>query len=131
VDLDEGGISQVFAALGPGRRPPANETSEGRDQRLRRGYEAYLADPRNRSTPDAAVTFLRKLWGNELVSRASTHELLDLMYAQTVPHRLRDGLPEGVRLADKCGAGSASGSGDASPMEVFGIAAPWDQRDET
>jgi hypothetical protein len=62
-----------------------------------------MADPRNRSTPDAAVMFLRKLWRNELLSTASTQYLLELMYAQTTPARLRAGLPSHVRLADKCG----------------------------
>ena len=29
------------------------------------------------------------------------------MYAQTVPHRLREGLPPDVRLADKTGSGNS------------------------
>ncbi len=103
VDLDEGGISLVFANAGPSGRPPVNETPEQENQRLQRGLEAYLADPRNRSTPDAAVTFLRKLWNKELVSPTSTQYLIDLLYAQTVPRRLRTGVPSDVRLADKCG----------------------------
>ncbi len=70
---------------------------------MRRGYAAYLADPRNRTTPDATVTFLRRLWNYQLVSRTSTQYLLDLMHGQTVPRRLRNGLPADVRVADKCG----------------------------
>jgi beta-lactamase class A len=103
VDMDEAGIGRIFAQLGPQREPPAGETPQEEDQRLQRGYGAFLADPRNRSTPDAAVDFLRKLQRGELLSPASTHELLALMEAQTVPSRLRSGLPAGVRLADKCG----------------------------
>ncbi len=103
VDMDEAGIGRVFEDLGPGNQAPASETPAEENQRLQRGYKAFLADPRNRSTPDAAAIFLRKLWRNELVSPASTHYLIDLMYGQTVPSRLRAGLPADVRLADKCG----------------------------
>ena len=85
VDEDEAEISRVFA---------------GHD-----GYAAFQADPRNRSTPDAAVGFLQKLWRGELLSPASTQHLLGLMYAQTVPRRLRAGTPSEVRLADKTGSG--------------------------
>lgn len=103
VDMDETGIGRVFDNLGPDGQPPADETSVEEDQRLRRGYEAFLADPRNRSTPDAAAMFLRKLWQGELVSPASTRYLIKLMYGQTAPRRLRAGLPSDVRFADKCG----------------------------
>lgn len=103
VDLGERGFGPVFEHLQPGQPAPAHETDAQQLARLRRGYRAYLADPRNRSTPDAAADFLRKLWNKELLSPASTQYLLDLMYAQTTPSRLRLGLPPGVRLADKCG----------------------------
>ncbi|HEV7779350.1 MAG TPA: class A beta-lactamase [Luteibacter sp.] len=103
VDLDEGGVSLVFAHAGPSGLLPPAETKEQQDQRMQRGLEAFLADPRNRSTPDAAIAFLRKLWANDLVSSASTHYLIDLLYAQTVPSRLRAGVPSSIRLADKCG----------------------------
>jgi len=103
VDLGEGGFNPIFEGLPPHQPPPAGETAVQELTRLRRGYDAYLADPRNRSTPDAAVSFLRKLWNKELLSPTSTQYLIDLMYAQTTPSRLRTGLPPGVRLADKCG----------------------------
>lgn len=103
VDIGERGFGSVFEDLQPGQSSPAHETDAQQLARLRRGYRAYLADPRNRSTPDAAADFLRKLWNKELLSPASTQYLLDLMYAQTTPSRLRLGLPPGVRLADKCG----------------------------
>lgn len=67
VDLGESGFMPVFENLQPDQRPPANETAEQELARLRRGYSAYLVDPRNRSTPDAAVSFLRKLWNRELL----------------------------------------------------------------
>lgn len=103
VDLGERGFHPIFENLKPGQQPPAHETDAQQLVRLRRGYEAYLNDPRNRSTPNAAADFLRKLWKRQLLSPASTQYLLDLMYAQTTPSRLRKGLPLGVRLADKCG----------------------------
>ncbi|GLQ97701.1 beta-lactamase [Dyella mobilis] len=103
VDRYESGNTQLFEALHTGETPPADETDAQQDQRYLRGYHAFLADPGNRSTPAAAVQFLRKLWRHELLSKASSQYLLDLMYAQTKPNRLRAGLPNGVRLADKCG----------------------------
>jgi beta-lactamase class A len=103
VDTGERGFRPVFEDLKPGQQQPANETNAQQLARLHRGYRAYLADPRNRSTPDAAADFLHKLWNGQLLSPASTHRLLDLMYAQTTPSRLRQGLPPGARLADKCG----------------------------
>lgn len=103
VDLDEAGIGRIFEGLGPDQEPAPYETAQQEDRRLQRGYRAFLADPRNRSTPDAAADFLRKLWRNELLTPASTHYLTELLTAQTVPRRLRSGLPAGVQLADKCG----------------------------
>jgi beta-lactamase class A len=40
---------------------------------------------------------------DERLQPASTRHLLALLYAQTIPDRLRAGIPAGVRLADKCG----------------------------
>lgn len=103
IDLGESGMHTVFSGLPSGQRPPADETDAQQLVRLRRGYAAYLMDPRNRSTPNGAVDFLHKLWRNELLSPASTKRLIDLMRAQTTPERLRGGLPRDVLLADKCG----------------------------
>lgn len=103
VDRDEAGIGRLFDDLGPNDSLPANETEAEQTQRYRRGYARFMADPGNRSTPIAAAAFLQKLWRNELLSPASSKYLLDLMYAQTLTHRLRGGLPPGVRLADKSG----------------------------
>jgi beta-lactamase class A len=109
VDLDEGGVEHVFSGLGDASGPPVNETRSAREARLRKGMEAFLADPRNRSTPETAADFLQKLWQGKLLSPASAKRLLDLMYGQTVPVRLRAGLPAGVRLADKCGTSVTRG----------------------
>ena len=68
-----------------------------------RGYAIYLRDPRDRTTANDAALFLRKLWRGKLLSASSTRHLLRLLYAQTIPTRLRAGIPARVRLADKCG----------------------------
>lgn len=99
VDRDEAAIARELEF----RRVEGQETPAQRDLRLREGYATYLRDPRDRATPDAAALFLQKLWRGELLSTASTRHLLGLLYAQTVPDRLRAGLPAGVRIADKCG----------------------------
>lgn len=103
VDLGEGGVSDIFNDVRPGQTIPPDESDQAFDQRRQRGYRAFLADPRNRSTPDAAVEFLRKLQGGELLSQASTQRLLHLMAEQTLPNRLRAGVPQGVRFAGKSG----------------------------
>ena len=120
VDMDEAGVHWVFQNLQPGQQPPANETGQAQLERYRRGFQAFLDDPRNRSTPDAAVLFLRKLVGHELLSQPSTQHLLDLMAAQTIPNRLRAGLPHGVRLADKTGS-SGSLEGRTAAYNDMGI----------
>jgi beta-lactamase class A len=62
VDRDEAGNTRLFEALRPGESAPANETDAQQDQRYQRGYRLFLADPGNRSTPNAAMLFLHKLW---------------------------------------------------------------------
>ncbi len=103
VDMGEAGVGRVFEQLAPGQQPPTDETAQAQELRLQRGYRAYHADPRNRSTPDAAADFLRQLQQGDLLSPSSTRALLALLQAQTRPSRLRLGLPQDVRLADKCG----------------------------
>ena len=118
VDLGESGYHTVFSGLKPDQQPPAHETDAQLSARLRRGYAAYLIDPRSSSTPDAAASFLAKLWRNELLSPASTHVLIDLMLAQTTPSRLRAGLPAGVQLADKCGTSYTLGNKTAAFNDI-------------
>jgi len=120
VDLDEGGVSHIFNDLQPGQAVPSNESDEAFDQRRQRGYRAFLADPRNRSTPAAAVEFLRKLQGGELLSPASTQHLLRLMAEQTLPNRLRAGVPHGVGFADKTGT-SGTQQGRTAAYNDIGI----------
>jgi beta-lactamase class A len=82
------------------------------------GYAAYLRDPRDRATPDDAALFLQKLWRGNLLSAASTRHLLRLLYAQTVPDRLRAGIPARVRFADKCGTSYTIGGVTAAFNDI-------------
>lgn len=120
VDMDEAEVDRIFEGAAHGEQIPADETAQQSLARLRRGYRDYLSDPRNRTTPDAAVEFLKQLWKGQLLSASSTQHLLQLMYRQTIPRRLRAGLPEGVQLADKCGT-SASFEGNTAAYNDIGI----------
>jgi beta-lactamase class A len=120
VDLGEGDVSRIFEGTTDGQPISENETKKASLERLRRGYRAYLDDPRNRTTPDAAANFLEKLWTGQLLSARETKRLLGLMYGQTVPSRLRSGLPAGVRFADKCGT-SYSLEGETAAFNDIGI----------
>lgn len=113
VDMGEGGVSRIFQDLQPGQELPAHESAQAAQARRQRGFAAFLAAPENRSTPQAALAFLRQLQAGALLGTASTRHLLDLMAAQTVPNRLRAGVPPGIRLADK--TGSSGSLGDWTP----------------
>lgn len=118
VDVDEADIAQVFHGLRPGEQAPAHESSAAADLRYQSGYQAFLADPRNRSTPHAAIAFLGKLVQGELLSPVSTQRLLALMEAQTIPNRLRAGLPAGLTFADKTGTSGALGKRTAAFNDI-------------
>ncbi|RDS81155.1 serine hydrolase [Dyella monticola] len=118
VDLDEAGVSRIFQQTEHGASIAPHETAQQESARYRRGYAAYLNDPRNRTTPDAAADFLKKLWQGRLLSPGSTRRLLDLMYGQTIPARLRNGLPPGVRFADKCGTSYSLGDETAAYNDI-------------
>lgn len=109
VDIDEAGIAEIFRQLPHGTLPPAGETDAQEDARLAKGYAAFLADPRNRTTPEAAVDFLGKLASGKLLTPSSTTLLLKLMHDQVIPNRLRAGLPEGIDFADKTGTSGSFG----------------------
>ena len=57
---------------------------------------AYLADPRDTATPRAMLEFLQLLDRGELLSRRSTHLLLQAMGRAGASSRLRTGLPDGT-----------------------------------
>jgi len=103
IGSTEGGISRVFENLHGAAEPPKGETAAQEDQRRRGGYAAYMAAPPNHTTPNAAALFLTRLSKGELLSKSSTEYLLALMAAQTIPRRMREGVPANVRFADKTG----------------------------
>lgn len=97
VDLDHRGLARL--AEGEGAGP----VGESRPARLRRGFEEFLHDPRNTSTPAAAASFLDKLRRGELLTPDPTRELILMMTEERTPRRLLAGMPEGVMLAHKTG----------------------------
>jgi beta-lactamase class A len=118
IDRSEQEIAEQFQQAGALHPAGHDESSAARAARLRRGYAAYLRDPRDRATPGAAARFLRELWLGELLSPASTRRLLGLLYAQTMPDRLRAGIPPGVLLADKCGTSYTAGGMTAAYNDI-------------
>lgn len=106
METGEQGYAEEAEHLSPGAKPPAHETENQTLAREKEGYLAVLADPRNQSTPVAAIDFLTKLADQQLLSPRSTELLIDMMRKQTLPSRLRAGLPSGFELADKCGTTS-------------------------
>lgn len=121
VDRGEGGIHRDVMGLDAHDQPPAHESPAQADARIRRGYFAYMAGPRDTSTPDAAATFLRQLWQGRLLSPTSTHWLLDTM-THTQPFRIEPGLPQGVRFAHKGGT-SATFEGTTAAFNDIGVIA--------
>ena len=105
VDRDERRLAHDIDGLAANvDAPPADESAAAKLARKRLGYAAFLTDPRDTSTPEAAVAFLHKLWRGELVSRTSTALMLEMMtHSPTVPNRLKGGVPTDAHLAHKSG----------------------------
>jgi len=67
---------------------------------------AYLRDPPDAATPVGMVEGLRRLKRGELLSKASTDRLLEIMSeTRNGPKRLKGGLPEGWQISHKTGTG--------------------------
>jgi beta-lactamase class A len=65
---------------------------------------AYMADPRDSSTPRGMLGFLRKFDEGELLSAASTRRLLTIMLGSPRgADRIKAGLPKGASFAHKVG----------------------------
>jgi beta-lactamase class A len=120
IDLSEADVGDIFDGTANGDTLPEEETESACVARRQRGFQAFMADARNTTTPDAAADFLQKLWRRALLSEASTKRLLGLMYDQTVPVRMRAGLPPEVRFADKCGT-SYTLDGETAAFNDIGI----------
>lgn len=64
----------------------------------------YARDPRDHTSPKAMLTLLTKLWKGELLDKANTAALLDIMYrCETGAGRIKGMLPPGTRVAHKTG----------------------------
>ena len=64
----------------------------------------YEKDPRDHGSPRGMMTVLVKLWKAELLNRANTTDLLDIMYrCETGAARIKGMLPPGTRVAHKTG----------------------------
>jgi beta-lactamase class A len=71
---------------------------------LRAARARYTSDPRDTATPDDMARFLGRLQLHDLLPRASTDRLLDLMArAKTGPRRLKALLPPDTTVAHKTG----------------------------
>jgi beta-lactamase class A len=103
IDFGERELSLQLNDLKPGEKPPAGESDDAADRRVKRGFDQVLASHVNSTTLDAAAAFLEKLQAGALVSPSSTNMLLGMMTAQVIPNRVRAGLPAGFQLADKTG----------------------------
>lgn len=68
-----------------------------------------LRSPTNTTTANTSAAFRTKLWKGQLLALSSTRYLLDLMFVQVHPQRLRAGIPPSVCLADKTGTAGIEG----------------------
>jgi beta-lactamase class A len=70
-----------------------------------RGTLRYLADLRDSGTPNGTVQLLARVFRGELLSKASTAQLIDSMkQTTTFPTRLKGLLPAGTVVAHKTGS---------------------------
>jgi beta-lactamase class A len=103
IDFGERELSLRLNDLKSGEKPPADESDDAADRRVKRGFGEVLSSHVNSTTLDGAATFMGKLQSGALVSPSSTNMLLGMMTAQVIPNRIRAGLPAGFQLADKTG----------------------------
>ena len=86
-----------------GMRIDRTERQCGRDANA--SMERFLEDPRDTSTPDGALELVRRAYRGELLSKASTANLVRMMRATTTgPGRIKGLLPPGTVVGHKTGA---------------------------
>ena len=99
-----------------------------RPERRHAATLAYMADPRDSSTPRGMLGFLHKLDEGELVSPASTRRLLDtLQQTQRGTDRIKAGLPTDASFAHKPGT-SGTDQGLSAAYNDVGIFTLRDRR---
>jgi beta-lactamase class A len=88
-------------------------------------FNRYIANPYDGAAPSAIVNALAKLKRGELLSRASTAYLLDIMSrTHTGPNRLKGGLQPGWTLNHKTGTGQELGGVQAGYNDIGILTAP-------
>lgn len=128
VDRSEGALALDLYGLPHARGHEARDVFAARAARQtpaqrRAAFEAYLRDPRDTATPDAAATLLALLWRRRppLLGARSTEALLRMMTeTRTGPARLRGLLPPGTPVAHKTGT-SGVVEGVAGVVNDIGI----------
>lgn len=87
--------------------------------------DAYVADPMDGATPTAIANGLALLARGELLSRASTQLLLQIMSRSTSgPQRLKAGVPAGWQFMHKTGTGQELGAVSTGYNDVGIMTAP-------
>ncbi|MGI4757906.1 MAG: class A beta-lactamase [Janthinobacterium lividum] len=107
IRMSEREMASVSEGFSTPHLQPDTRADDEKSSNRANGYRAFLAEPPNTATPNAAALFLQTLVEGRLLKTDSTKYLLRLMAAQKTPHRLRDGLPSGVVFADKTGTGAS------------------------
>jgi len=91
----------------------------------RAAFNRYIASPYDGAAPSAIVAALARLKRGELLSRASTDRLLDIMaHTHTGPNRLRGGLQPGWTLSHKTGTGQELDGIQAGYNDIGILTAP-------
>jgi beta-lactamase class A len=99
------GITDVWTADGRFSKTKW-ETQFAKLSQARRDSAAYYyaQDPRDHGSPKGMLALLTKLWKGEVLSKANTALLLDIMYrCETGVNRIKGMLPPGTRVAHKTG----------------------------
>lgn len=123
-------------SVGLGHFQPSFVTDEGIHAELdklppgksKAAITAYLKDPRDTATPKGIIQLLAAFDRGELLTKASTARLRQIMIETTTGSaRLKAGLPAGTILAHKTGTGRSS-QGICCAINDLGIAALPDGR---
>lgn len=95
------------------------------DGQKRAAFMAYLADPRDRGSPEAMTVFLQRLASGKLVSKASAAHLMTILsQTRTFPTRLKAGLLPGWSVAHKTGTGGTLDGMTSAANDVGVLTAP-------
>jgi beta-lactamase class A len=88
-------------------------------------FDRYVSDPYDGAAPSAVVGALARLKRGELLSPASTQQLLDIMsHTKTGANRLKGGLAPGWVLNHKTGTGQEFGGNQAGYNDIGILTAP-------